>query len=117
MLVSELAELRGSDGKPLVLPKGSWVVDAIYLNKVPGTTRWYTPFAAGDAAGRVRVPSHMVLAADIAMTPAVAPVPPKKKNKRWTAGDAKRAAVELGAVVLPDEVHDAVMDELDQRDL
>ena len=117
---TQLPELRGSDGKALVLPQGSWVVNAVYLNKVPGTTRWYTPFAAGDAAGRVRVPSHMVLAVDIAMPAAVAPAAPAKKAKRaksWSVSDAKRQAVSQGAVVLPDDVHDTVMDELDQRDL
>ena len=95
-----LPELRDSSGQPLAMPKGTWVVDVVYLNKVPGSTRWYTPFEAGDAKGRARVPSHMVLMAGVAMEVAVAPAPPqapaKKKAKSYTAADAKREAVARG---------------------
>jgi len=116
-----LPELRDSSGQPLAMPKGTWVVDVVYLNKVPGSTRWYTPFEAGDAKGRARVPSHMVLMAGVAMEVAVAPAPPqapaKKKAKSYTAADAKREAVARGATVLPLEAHAAIMDELDARDL
>ena len=116
-----LPELRDSSGQPLAMPKGTWVVDVVYLNKVPSATRWYTPFEAGDTEGRARVPSHMVLMAGVAMEMAVAPAapqaPPKKKAKSYTAADAKRAAVARGATVLPQEAHAAIMDELDARDL
>ena len=116
-----LPELRDREGQPLNMPKGTWVVDVVYLNKVPSATRWYTPFEAGDAAGRARVPSHMVLKAGVVMEVAVAPAapqhPPKKKPKSYTAADAKREAVARGATVLPQEAHTAIMDELDARDL
>ena len=67
------------------------------------------------------MPSHMVLLAGVAMEVAVAPAapqaPPKKKAKSYTAADAKREAVALGATVLSSEAHAAIMDELDRRDL
>ena len=52
------------------------------------------------------------------MDVAVAPEAPKatKRQKGYTASDAKRAAVALGAVELPQEAHAAIMDELDRRD-
>ena len=116
-----LPELRDSSGQPLAMPKGTWVVDVVYLNKVPSATRWYTPFEAGDAEGRARVPSHMVLLAGVAMEVAVAPAAPqahpKKKAKSYTAADAKREAVARGATILSAEAHAAIMDELDRRDL
>jgi hypothetical protein len=73
-------ELLGDDGKPLVLPKGSWVVDAWYYNKAGGTRDWYYLFPQGDARGRVRVPSHMILATGFDLPAAVAPAAPKKAN-------------------------------------
>ena len=63
---TQLPELRDSKGQPLAMPQGTWVVDVVYLNRVPSTSRWYTPFEAGDAAGRARVPSHMILMAGVA---------------------------------------------------
>ena len=115
---TQLPELRDSKGQPLAMPQGTWVVDVVYLNRVPSTSRWYTPFEAGDAAGRARVPSHMILLAGVAMEVAVAPEAPKatKRQKTYTTSDAKRAAVALGAVELPQEAHAAIMDELDRRD-
>ena len=75
----------------------------------------------GDAEGRARVPSHMVLLAGVAMEVAVAPAAPqahpKKKAKSYTAADAKREAVARGATILSAEAHAAIMDELDRRDL
>eukprot|EP00966_Prymnesium_polylepis_P337185 7391931-Prymnesium_polylepis.2 len=109
-------ELLGDDGKPLVLPKGSWVVDAWYYNKAGGTRDWYYPFPQGDARGRVRVPSHMILATGFDLPVAVAPAPPKKRSSKWTANDMKRQYVAQGAVVLPEAVECAVRDELDRRE-
>ena len=43
-----LPELRDSNGQPLAMPTGTWVVDVVYLNKVPSATRWYTPFESGE---------------------------------------------------------------------
>ena len=39
----------------------------------------------------------------------------QRKRKSWGPADARREAVEKGAVVLPLQVHSATMDELDLR--
>ena len=62
-----LPELLGQDGRPMVLPKGSRVVDAWYYNMMPRKAGWYAPYEAGNAAGRVRVPSHIILGAGFEM--------------------------------------------------
>ena len=122
-----LHELRDANGKPVVLPAGSSVVDAVYLNPVrgiKGTKQWYLPYDANDARGKVRVPTHFVLQAGFTMD--AAPTPPRAPSKRhrelggtsrkWAPADAREAAASKGAVVLPDEAHEATMDELDVRD-
>ena len=111
-----LPELLGDDGKPMVLPKGSWVVDARYYNKADGIRDWYYPYPEGDERGRVRVPSHMILTTGFDLPAAVAPAPPKKRSSKWTAADMKREYVQKGAVVLPKAVECALRDELDRRD-
>ena len=135
-----LHELLDDDGKPIVVEKGATVVDAVYLNKVPGgreLSGWYTPFALGDARGNVRVPTHMVLMAGFSM-PAGTNVPgakkwvdptgrdpaypggplsakDKKAQGAWGLKFMRVDAVEKGAVVLPAETHASIMDELDTR--
>ena len=113
---TDLAELLDESGKPTHLPKGSRVVDAWYYNMVPGKAGWYAPYEAGNAAGRVRVPSHMILGAGFDMPAAVAPAPPKKASGKYTAKDALRAWVAKGAVVLSEKVEELVRDNLDRRD-
>ena len=121
-----LHELKGRDGKPLEMPKGSSIVDAVYLNPVrgiQGARGWYLPYPKSDARRKVRVPSHLILHAGFNMPPAVAPPAPappavgKKgaKKPRWGPADAKREAVSKGAVVLELAVHGAINDELDLR--
>ena len=139
-----LHELRGDDGKPIVAEKGTTIVDACYLSAVTGGAqvtrempRWYTPYPQGDARGKVRVPTHMILMAGFSM-PAATNVPgakawvdPKGKDPAYPGGPLTAAqskaqgkwgvkymrvdAVAKGAVVLPDDVHAAIMDELDTR--
>ena len=135
-----LHELLDDDGKPIVVEKGATVVDAVYLNKVPGgreLSGWYTPFALGDARGNVRVPTHMVLMAGFSMPvgtnvpgakkwvdptgrdPAYPGGPLSAKDKKaqgaWGLKFMRVDAVEKGAVVLPAETHASIMDELDTR--
>jgi hypothetical protein len=135
-----LHELLDDDGKSIVVEKGATVVDAVYLNKVPGgreLSGWYTPFALGDARGNVRVPTHMVLMAGFSM-PAGTNVPgakkwvdptgrdpaypggplsakDKKAQGAWGLKFMRVDAVEKGALVLPTETHASIMDELDTR--
>lgn len=72
-----LTEVLDDDGQPVQVPKGATVVPAVYCNSVVGggkhAVRWYTPFALGDPAGKVRVPTHLVLLAGFEMGVAVAP--------------------------------------------
>ena len=87
-----------------------------FSNKAGGTRDWYYPFPQGDARGRVRVPSHMILATGLDLPAAVAPPAPKKRSAKWTANDMKRQYVAQGAVVLPEAVECAVREELDRRE-
>ena len=136
-----LTELLDDEGKPVVAEKDTMVLDAVYLNVVSGggaqLKRWYTPFEQGDAQGRVRVPTHMILMAGFSMPKGVdavgakAWVDPAGKDPKYPGGPLtakeKKAqggwgpkymrvdAVGKGAVVMPDDVHAALMDELDTR--
>ena len=123
-----LHELKGPDGKPLELPKGSSIVDAVYLNPVrgvQGAKSWYLPYPEADARGKVRVPSHLVLHAEFVMQPAVEPSAPdataakgrgiKRAKPKWDPADARREAASKGAVTLDVVVHGAINDELDLR--
>ena len=111
-----MPEFLGDDGKPMVLRKGSRGVDCWYDNMVPGKAGWYAPYEAGNAAGRVRVPSHMILGAGFDMPAAEEPPPPQKPTRKRTANDALREWVAKGAVVLSEKVEDMIRDELDRRD-
>jgi hypothetical protein len=126
--------LVGDDGLPMQLEEGSRVVDAVYLNKVPGHP-WYTPFGetpcgcAGECAcdrlvaGRVRVPSHMVLGSGFEMALLTGPsgAKPKaakgKKQKAWGAREQREEAVAKGAVVLSPETHKEIMDDRESYSL
>jgi hypothetical protein len=121
--------LFDEDGRPVELPEGSLVIDAVYLNKVP-LREWYTPFGetpcgcAGECecdrllAGRVRVPSHMVLESgfEMALVPPPSGIEPKLakgKKKKWGARDQQKECVEKGAVELSPETRNMIMDERD----
>lgn len=113
-------ELLDEDGKPITLPKGSLAVDCIYWNRqLPS---WYTRYDEADERGRVTVPSHMILKAGITLARGsdVAPAPPKKAPRRSKAGptmnDLKRQLAEK-ALVMPSDVHEEILEELDARDL
>ena len=119
-IAEELPEFLDDDGEPLQLPAGSWVVDGEYLNPVRGVTGakyWYLPYPADDPKRKVRVPSHFVLHAGFSIPRAEEPAAAanQRKRKSWGPADARREAVEKGAVVLPLQVHSATMDELDLR--
>jgi hypothetical protein len=119
--------------------KGSTVIDAIHLNPVigKGLKHWWTPYAHGNAQGKVRVPTHMILMAGFSMPAgqnvegAKAWVDPAGSDARWPGGPLSKKektaqgkwgpkymrvdAVAKRAVVTPDHVHAAIMDELDTR--
>jgi hypothetical protein len=88
-----LHEFLDVDGKPVVVEKGSTIVDALWLNKVGGggaqLKGWYTPFEQGDAQGRVRVPTHMILMAGFSM-PAGTNVPGRAPRHGWIRRGATR---------------------------
>lgn len=139
-----LHELLDDDGKPVVVPAGSSVFDAVYCNLVdPKATTWgrgstlrrerwlqpYEPNAQSD--GRVRVPTHMILLSGFEMQDAREPEvseedydkawrsvkgPRGQPNKyKWGPKYQRKQAEKKGAKILSDEVHSAIMDELDER--
>ena len=88
-----LPELRDANGKPVVLPAGSSVVDALYLNPVRGITgidRWFLPYDPDDARGKVRVPTHFVLQAGFQMDEAPNPHRPASKRHKELGGTSKK---------------------------
>ena len=101
----ELTRAKDSDwGK---LPRGTRVIDATWLNVVytsdPNhTPRWYTPNPL-----KVVVPVEQVLHVSFEME--AAQLPPRG------ASTIQRSAVAKGAVVLSEDDHGVIMDELRQR--
>ena len=87
------------------LAAGSRVLDAEYVDlvyKLDRTPRWYTPNPA-----TIKVPVELVLQASFEVE--AAELPPRG------ASSQQRQAVALGAIVLPESVHEATMEELEQR--
>ena len=129
-----LDELRGEDGQPLQLEKGSMVFDAEYMNPVRGqhlpapkkgevqsAMRWYCPYPADDERRKVRVPTHLVLMSGFAMPAAEQATPPEvgsgkgKSKVKWGLQHRRYELVQKGAVVMGTDVHSAINDELDVR--
>jgi hypothetical protein len=112
--------LMDADGNAVILPKGSMVIDCVYWNRQ--VAAWYTRYADGDARGLITVPSHLILRSGLALAegrdcaPAEPKQPAKRKKKSPTDGENKRKLAAEGARVVPQAVHDDLLEELDRRD-
>jgi hypothetical protein len=94
-------------GDAMRVRKGEWVCRARYFDLVPYARQWYTP-----SNGTCLVRLSTAIAVDIAMLP-VSGNNPIRGN---LSSEKKKEAEEKGALFIPDEDHDEMMNELTFRE-
>ena len=94
--------------------EGTIVVDALWLNKVPGLPaqhRWFTPFQAGDDNAKITLPADLVVHVNMDLMLATGSLIPRGRG-RGKACDAVKA----GAVVVSAGDHDEIVEQLAYRE-
>jgi len=90
----------------VVIEKDEWVVDGIYLNKVPRAKQWYTKAPANDEDGlRTTVQMKHVVSAKLDLSG-------ESDTQKLPSGCLGNQARELGALRLSNDDHDMISDEI-----
>jgi hypothetical protein len=94
----------------MVFAKGDWVVEGIYLNRVPRAKQWYTKAPEDEVDGlKTIVRLQHVVAVDLT-------VDGESENQELPRNCDRRKARELGALHISDDEHDEISDEIARRD-